>query len=120
MRLWRQTRGERRGFNPHAPPVAGGEPRIYVMSPGDRLVAKIDHRPEPLQTGKLQAMLAIPPDDPMAEQGHISIAWPLDLLRSDDTLRFVGYLMPRVSGTRPLFTYYNPAARRRQSPLFNT
>src|ERR1051326_9507328 len=99
---------------------AGGEARIYAVLPGREYVAKIYHRPEKEQANKLQAMLSNPPDDPMADTGHISIAWPLDLLYGGEAPRFVGYLMPRVSGTRPIFTYYNPAVRRRQSPLFNT
>ena len=99
---------------------AGGEARIFAVLPGRELVAKIYHHPETVQANKLHAMLVNPPDDPMAETGHISIAWPLDLLQNADPPRFVGYLMPRVSGMRPIFTYYNPAVRRRLSPLFHT
>jgi DNA-binding helix-hairpin-helix protein with protein kinase domain len=48
------------------------------------------------------------------------LAWPTDLLISPDGLRrVVGFLMPRVSERRPLFTFYNPSARRQFGPLSN-
>ena len=65
-------------------------------------------------------MLANPPDDPMAAHSHISIAWPLDILSLVYAEQnFTGYLMPRVTGMRPIFNVYNPAMRRKHSPLFS-
>ncbi len=103
-----------------APLGVGGEARIFAL-PGDTgLCAKIYHLPTPAQAHKLAAMLVNPPDDPMAAQGMISIAWPVDLLRSPNSgQQFVGFLMPRVSGMRPLFNVYNPVTRRKETPLFN-
>ena len=56
----------------------------------------------------------------MAAQGHISIAWPIDLLYTlDGQQGVVGFLMPYVPRMRPLLEYYNPLTRRQQCPLFN-
>ena len=41
------------------------------------------------------------------------------LYRMNSPRRFSGYLMPRVSGMRPIFSVYNPLTRRRETPLFN-
>src|SRR5579871_4376389 len=119
MRVQRQSTGDRLTLNPSATLGVGGEARIYGV-PDRNLVAKVYHKPERIQSLKLRAMLANPPEDPMAAQGHISIAWPLDLLCTGEGVPlFVGYLMPRASGAHPIFHYYNPATRRRQSPLFS-
>lgn len=120
MRLQRRSNGQLLALRTEALLGAGGEARIFALPPGREFVAKIYHQPLPVHSRKLEVMLANPPDDPMMAQGHISIAWPLDLLHTSDAeRRFAGYLMPRVSSTKPLFHYYNPASRLRLSPLFN-
>src|SRR6266511_1266336 len=99
---------------------AGGEARVYVAPDDDTLVAKIYRRPTEQHAHKLAVMLANPPDDPMAAQGHVSIAWPFELLDlADGSHRTVGFMMPRAKGTRPLIDFYNPATRRKLCPLFN-
>jgi DNA-binding helix-hairpin-helix protein with protein kinase domain len=99
---------------------AGGEARIYVPPNNPELVAKIWHKPTLERTRKLRVMVANPPLNPTAGQSHDAIAWPLDLLyppgRAD---LLAGFLMPRVTGMRPVGEFYNPKTRREQCPLFN-
>ena len=96
----------------------GGQARILGVS--DTLVAKIYHRPRESLGRKLDAMLASPPADPMLATGHVSIAWPVDLLSPIRGGRGVaGFLMPRVMGTRPIFEFYNPKSRRQHCPFFD-
>ena len=120
MRLLRQSDGTPLVLNPETALGAGGEARIYAVLPGERYVAKIYHKAETGRARKLAAMLANPPDDPLAAQGKLSIAWPLDLLHTADAeAHFAGYLMPRVSEAPPLFHCYNPGSRRRFYPAFD-
>ncbi|MCW3100522.1 MAG: hypothetical protein JWL77_6140 [Chthonomonadaceae bacterium] len=120
MRLLRQSNGVPLNLPPETALGAGGEARIYAVLPGEQYVAKIYHQAEPARAQKLRAMLTNPPDDPLAVQGKLSIAWPLDLLHTAEPQpRFAGYLMPRVSGAQPLFHCYNPGARRRFYPAFD-
>jgi DNA-binding helix-hairpin-helix protein with protein kinase domain len=98
----------------------GGEARVYAVPPDETLVAKVYHKPEETYSRKLTAMLANPPENPMAAQGHISIAWPVDLLQTaDGSDRVVGFVMPRVQGMRSLLDFYNPKTRRQKCPFFN-
>ncbi len=70
--------------------------------------------------GNSPPCLPIRPMIPCRSQEHISIAWPLDTLhKMYGDQGFAGFLMPRVSGMRPLFNVYNPSTRRQELPLFN-
>ena len=97
----------------------GGEARVFAVPPDEKLVAKVYHKPKETYARKLSAMLANPPENPMAAQGHISIAWPVDLLLSADGSSSVGFVMPRVAGMRSLLDFYNPKTRRQKCPFFN-
>ncbi|MDE2127325.1 MAG: PD40 domain-containing protein [Armatimonadetes bacterium] len=97
----------------------GGEARVYALPADRRRVVKIFHTPSEERAHKLLAMLANPPSDPSASSGHISIAWPQELVL-DGAGAVVGYVMPRAPASRPLFEIYNPWIRRRATPLFNT
>lgn len=98
----------------------GGEARVFAVPPDEKLVAKVYHKPKETYTRKLSAMLANPPENPMAAQGHISIAWPIDLLSTTDgSGRSVGFVMPRVQGMHSLLDFYNPKTRRQKCPFFN-
>ena len=120
MRFERQSNGQGITLDAAALLGRGGEAVVFAAPPGGSLVAKVYHEPTEEYARKLAVMLANPPDDPMAAQGQLSIAWPIDLLRDAEGRRgIVGYLMPRASGVRPLFTFYNPSTRRRQCPLSN-
>ncbi len=99
---------------------AGGEARILELHENETLLAKVYRRPTVQRARKLEAMLANPPDDPTAAQGHISVAWPIDLLETASTPpQIVGFLMARASGTRPLIDFFNPMTRREHCPLFD-
>ncbi len=98
----------------------GGEACIYTVPTDINLVAKIYHQPSLEQARKLEVMLTHPPENPTANLGHISIAWPTELLRSSDgSGSVVGFLMPRIRGMRPSIDFYNPRTRRQYCPLFN-
>lgn len=98
----------------------GGEGQIYALPQNPLLVAKVFHEPQDIHHNKLLTMLEYDLHDPMRQQGHTSIAWPVDLLLSQNQKRnVVGYLMPRVNQMRPIFVYFNPASRLRECPLFN-
>lgn len=98
----------------------GGEACIYTLPTDINLVAKIYHQPTVEQAHKLEVMLAHPPENPTANLGHISIAWPIELLHSSDGSNgIVGFLMPRIRGMRPSIDFYNPRTRRQYCPLFN-
>jgi DNA-binding helix-hairpin-helix protein with protein kinase domain len=102
------------------PLVRGGEALVCHLPGLSGLVAKLYHAPGPDHAAKLAAMLATPPADPMAGSGHVSIAWPVDrVVAADEPARFVGYVMPRVEGARPVFEFYNPRSRLRLCPLFH-
>lgn len=97
----------------------GGEARIYAVAESPELAAKIYHRPRPEHATKLAAMLANQPEDPQAGQGHVSIAWPSDiLLTGDGSRRTAGFLMPRVLEMNPIIDFYHPKTRRRKHPRF--
>ncbi|MBD2676247.1 MULTISPECIES: tetratricopeptide repeat protein [Nostoc] len=98
----------------------GGEACVYAVPSDNNLVAKIYHKPSSAHAEKLQAMLANPPENPTASLGHISIAWPEDLLHAaDGSNGILGFLMPRIQGMRPIIDFYNPRTRRQHCPLFN-
>jgi DNA-binding helix-hairpin-helix protein with protein kinase domain len=98
----------------------GGEACIYAVPSDENLVAKIYHKPTISYAQKLQAMLANPPVNPTDNLGHISIAWPQELLEAaDGSGGIVGFVMPRIRGMRPIMDFYNPGTRRQHCPLFN-
>ncbi|MFN6514452.1 MAG: tetratricopeptide repeat protein [Nostoc sp. CreGUA01] len=98
----------------------GGEACVYTVPSDANLVAKIYHKPSSAHAEKLQAMLANPPENPTASLGHISIAWPEELLyAADGSNGILGFLMPRIQGMRPIIDFYNPRTRRQHCPLFN-
>ncbi|WP_353932262.1 tetratricopeptide repeat protein [Okeanomitos corallinicola TIOX110] len=98
----------------------GGEACVYAVPSDENLVAKIYHKPIFTHGQKLQAMIANPPENPTASLGHISIAWPQELLKATDgSDTIVGFLMPRIRQMQPIMDFYNPGNRRQNSPLFN-
>ncbi len=98
----------------------GGEACVYTVPTDSNLVAKVYHKPTKQHAHKLQVMLAHPPENPMASLGHISIAWPSEILQSaDGKQEVIGFLMPRIRGMRPAIDFYNPLTRRQHCPLFS-
>jgi DNA-binding helix-hairpin-helix protein with protein kinase domain len=81
-------------------------------------LAKIYHQSTSQKIQKLQLMIANPPDDPTRGQGHVSIAWPIDLLK-DNRGNYVGFLMPEIKNAVELLEVYNSKYRNQKFPQFN-
>ena len=94
----------------------GGEATVYASRDGVRAV-KLYHRPNGAQAAKLEAMIAAPPLDPTRSRGHVSLAWPEDLVW-DDRGGVAGFVMPLVnrSASVPLYQLYSPKSRRSLAP----
>jgi DNA-binding helix-hairpin-helix protein with protein kinase domain len=92
----------------------GGEGEVLPVSGNRALVAKIFHQPTSNHRAKLEFMIA----NPMQPAGaHFWVTWPLDILFTKDVRpKFAGYVMPKIKNARPLFTWYNPAIRRKKCP----
>lgn len=79
----------------------GGEAVIIGVAGTPSLVAKVYHRDRLSaralieREAKVRAMLAAVP---ACREPRPSVAWPVDLLHDDRSGKFVGFLMPRVSG----------------------
>jgi serine/threonine protein kinase len=95
---------------------SGGEAVVYSLN-GTPWAAKVYSKLVSGRDEKLRVMLANPPKNPTLAQGHVSIAWPQDLL-IDQQGRIVGYVMPQVEKMRRMFDFYNPGTRRKICPLF--
>jgi formylglycine-generating enzyme required for sulfatase activity len=102
-----------------SPIGSGGEANIYDVRIKPELVAKVYHQPHGDYARKLAFMVANPPVDPLASSGRVSIAWATELVTDLD--RVVGFLMPKLdtSKAKPIFQYYNPSTRRKESPTFS-
>jgi len=118
LRLVRRSDGAPLRLRPELELGAGGEARVYAVPGDERVVAKLYHHPIEAYARKIAFMIAHPPADPLAVEGEVSIAWPLDLL-TDERGRFAGLLVPRVDDTRKLFEVYNPATRRERATVFH-
>ena len=120
MRLKRTSNSELLDLSASSPIGQGGEARVYSVPGNNRLVAKLYHRPTPAHARKLRVMVSNPPLDPEKARGEVSIAWPLDLLKTTDSIgQTAGYLMHRVQDRFPIMDFYNPATRRGKCALFN-
>jgi hypothetical protein len=97
----------------------GGEGEVWTIQ-GSLEVAKIylPQAVKPKQEYKLKAMVADPPVDEMRVKcGHVSIAWPSELLYQGS--RFAGFIMPMVEQSPTIFSVYNPQLRRQKHPGFD-
>ncbi len=97
---------------------SGGEGEVWTVQ-GSLEVAKIYHPRtiKPELERKLKAMVANPPVDEMRVKGHVSIAWPTEVLYGGG--KFAGFLMPMLEKSPTIFTVYNPLKRRQECPGFN-
>ena len=116
MQLIAKSKGNLLSLDPNAIVGVGGEAKVFSLSQHPHLVAKVYHKPTKSHAKKLDIMLANPPGDPMANQGHISIAWPVDLLQSKNQ-EVVGFLMPSVKDMNSILNFYNPQIRHQKCPL---
>ena len=99
--------------------ASGTEGTIYRVPGDDSLVIKIyQSKVEDQHVSKLKAMLANPPDDPMRDKNHASIAWPTDLVVRPDNQEVRGFVMPRLPDPHPISRFYDLSARRTHLPYF--
>ncbi len=68
-------------INLHVSLGRGGEACIYTVPSDAETVAKVYHKPDAEKASKLEVMVLNPPENPTASLGHISIAWPSELIR---------------------------------------
>jgi DNA-binding helix-hairpin-helix protein with protein kinase domain len=87
----------------------GGEATVYNVRGRGDLVAKLYLPGREADGAKLAAMLALA--DPRL---HSLGAWPTDTLH--EAGKFVGFLMPKITGYRPLFDLYLPKLRLKAFP----
>ena len=94
----------------------GGEATVYQLRDESNKAVKLYHRTDEKRLDKLKAMIARIPQDPIAGAGHLSLAWPQELV-FDETGQGVGFVMPRVDcrPTLALHQLYNPKARRQRA-----
>ena len=92
----------------------GGQGRVYRVEQRPDVVCKIFDYYETAAAAlpKVTAMIAAPPDDPTRAGGHVSIAWPTELVY-DSAGRFVGFLMPLVSEAVPIERFFRHASRQK-------
>jgi serine/threonine protein kinase len=121
MQVRLRSNGNIMTFDPGLRVGKGGEGVVYAVPAEPSLVAKIYHQSKAtLERGrKLEAMLGNPPADPMQAKGHVSIAWPVDLLELPRTGQVIGFLMPRMGlNMHPIVDFYDPKARLLSHPAF--
>lgn len=93
---------------------AGGEAEVFRVPGREHLAEKRWRNPTLAQARKLAVMLEHPPEGATFE-GHVNLAWPTEVVRNGGGT-VVGFRMPAVDLARslPVFTAYNPDARRSQ------
>ena len=97
--------------------VLSGEGSIWQTDqPG--YLAKLYNNPTLHRIQKLEVMVANPPREPNAHLGHISFAWPVDLLINGKG-HCEGFLMPQIADSVELIKVYNPRQRQKTLPTFN-
>ena len=97
--------------------ASGGEGRVYETDqPG--MVAKIYIENSTERAKKLKVMVEHPPAIASVENGHVSLAWPTDLLEREDG-ECVGFLMPKIKDGKSLLNVYNHRLRKRLLPNCN-
>lgn len=92
----------------------GGEGAVLSVVGEPHLVAKIYHKPTLEHWEKLHFMVANPVPK---TAGHLWVTWPIGLLFTDNASPiFAGYLMPKLTQAKSIFTYYNPTLRQKNFP----
>ena len=77
----------------------GGAGDVYTTN-DDNYVVKIYKSPLPEIASKLQFMISNVPDQPRSDNNHISLTWPLDILKDNrgNSGSVCGYLMKKAEG----------------------
>jgi DNA-binding helix-hairpin-helix protein with protein kinase domain len=70
------------------------------------------------QGEKLKVMLADPPNDPMRAKGHASIAWPEDLVISQENGEVCGFVMARLRNAYSFSKFLDAGLRKKNLPSF--
>ena len=97
----------------------GGEATVFRVHQSQTLLAKIyDKGARAGYHRKLKWMQRYPPQDSTQMPGHVSIAWPVDLLYYQHN-QLAGYLMPQVYNATSMLDVFNPRRRMRVLPGFN-
>ena len=90
----------------------GGEGEIFQLVEDASSVAKIFTRPAGTALkDKLDHMVRNPPNDVSGGSGHVSIAWPKEILESPNG-QTIGYVMPRIDEARTVFEVFNKQKRK--------
>lgn len=100
------------------PVGGGGEAFVYAVHGEPDVLAKAYKHRTPEIGEKLQVMVANAPRNPTERLGHESYAWPKALICGPKESTIIGFLMPRVTGMRDVFAFYNPMERLRTCPRF--
>jgi DNA-binding helix-hairpin-helix protein with protein kinase domain len=113
-----QSIGNKYSINLKRQVASGGEGDIWSTNMAG-VLAKIYRSPNDSQIRKLEYMLQNPPVDKMLSKEHVSIAWPIDLLKDLEVNKVIGFLMPRIDNGRTLINVYNFQRRLVEAPGIN-
>lgn len=119
MKLTRRSTSDLVTVDTRTPVIIGDDASVYPVGGANELYAKIWRSDANEYVRRLVAMIDRPPADPTRNLGHVSIAWPIDILYTDNKRDCAGYLMPRWGVSQPLGDVLNPMTRRREMPLFS-
>ena len=91
----------------------GGEGEVFRVVGMPHLVAKIYHQPTMEHRTKLEFMVG----HPLSSATGYAVTWPVELLfTTGKKPTFAGYLMPKLTAAKSIFTIYNPTTRRKEWP----
>ncbi|MFN5514629.1 MAG: protein kinase domain-containing protein [Cyanobacteriota bacterium] len=91
--------------------ASSGEGRVWITE-DPKVLAKIYHHPTLGRQEKLRTMLHRTPRNPNPDQNWLSFAWPQSLVVNSVGMA-VGFLMPRIEGSKELIDVYNPSRRKK-------
>lgn len=91
--------------------ASSGEGRVWITD-DPTVLAKIYHHPTLGRQEKLRTMLHQAPRNPNPDQNGLSFAWPQSLVLNSAGMA-VGFLMPRIEGSKELIDVYNPSRRKK-------
>jgi hypothetical protein len=91
---------------------SGGEGEVFAIREDPGLAFKRYYTPyrHGIHRKKLEVMIASPPPDPTASDGHRSVAWPSAIV-TDELGGFEGFLMPRLGSGSTLYSAFHARER---------
>jgi len=91
----------------------GGEGSVYNLNGLDSYVAKIYHQPITTQHAEKLMLMKNAKTDRLLNV----TAWPIDILYNTPTQKTtVGFIMPKVTGYKPVHELYSPRSRKQEFP----